>query len=80
MDRLFRDTIYAYDYPFGNEHTHLFSHGRADIHPYDLAPTNEICQASLAITRESDDMNSPQPATRKTPILNMQYLSEKVTI
>jgi hypothetical protein len=74
MDRFFRDSTYTYDDPFGNEHTYLFSHGGADIHPDNLTPTIETCQASLTVTPESDDMNSPTPAHRQTSILNMQDL------
>jgi hypothetical protein len=44
MDRLFRENRYTYDDPFVNEHTYLFSHGGADIHPDNLTPTIEICQ------------------------------------
>jgi hypothetical protein len=71
---LFRDNIYTYDDPFGNEHTYLFSHGGADIHPYNLTPTIETCQASLTVTPESDDMNSTTTANRQTTIINMQDL------
>jgi hypothetical protein len=74
MDRLFRDNRYTYDDPFGNEHTYLFSHGGADIHPDNLTPTIETFQASLTATPGSDDMNSLTPAHRQTSILNMQDL------
>jgi hypothetical protein len=74
MDRLFRDNRCTYDDPFGNDHPYIFSHGGADIHPDDLAPTIETCQASLIVTPESDDVISPNPATRKNSILNMQDL------
>jgi hypothetical protein len=74
MDRLFRDNRYTYDDPFDNEHTYLFSHGGADIHPDNLTPTIETCQASLTATPGSDDMNLPTPTHRKTSILNMQDL------
>jgi hypothetical protein len=74
MDRLFRDNRYTYDDPFGNEHTYLFSHGRADIHTDNLTPTIETCQASLTVTSGSDDMNSLTPAHRQTSILNMHDL------
>jgi hypothetical protein len=50
MGRLFRDNIYTYDDHFGNDHPYLFSHGGADIHPDELAPTIETCQASLIVT------------------------------
>jgi hypothetical protein len=33
MDRLLKTNSYKYDDPFGNEHTHLFSHEGVDIHP-----------------------------------------------
>jgi hypothetical protein len=74
MVRLFRDNIYTYEDPFGNEHTYLFSHGGADIHPDHLPPTIKTCQASLTVTPGSDDMNSPTPAHRQTSILDMQDL------
>jgi hypothetical protein len=74
MYRLLRDIRYTYDDPFGNEHTYLFSHGGADIHPDNLTPTIETCQASFTATPGSDDMNSLTPAHRQTPILNMQDL------
>jgi hypothetical protein len=74
MDRMFRDNRYTYDDPFGNEHTHIFSNGGADIHPDNLAPTIETWQASLTATPVSDDMNSPTPAHIQTSILNMQHL------
>jgi hypothetical protein len=74
MDRIFRDNRYTCDEPFGNEQTYLFSHGGADIHPDNLAPTIETCQASLTATPGSDDMNSPTPAHRQTSNLNMQDL------
>jgi hypothetical protein len=41
MDRLFKTNIYLYDDHFGNEHTHLFTYGGADIHPDNLTPTVE---------------------------------------
>jgi hypothetical protein len=74
MDRLFRDNRYAYDDPFGNEHTYLFSHGGADIHPDNSTPTIETCQASFTATPGSDDINSLAPAHRQTSIPNMQDL------
>jgi hypothetical protein len=74
MDRLFRDNIYTYDDPLGNEHTYLFSRGGADIHPDNLTPTIETCQASLTATPGSEDMNSLTPAHRQTSVLNMQDL------
>jgi hypothetical protein len=58
----------------GTTYTHLFSHGGADIHPANVTPTTETCQASLTITPGSDDMESPTPAHRQTSILNMQDL------
>jgi hypothetical protein len=54
MDRLFKTNIYTYNDPFGNEHTYLFSHGGADIHPDNLTPTIETCQASFTMTPCSD--------------------------
>jgi hypothetical protein len=74
MDRLFRENRYTYYDPFGNAHPYLFSHGGPYIHPYNLAPTIETCQAALIITLESDTMNPPHPANRQTSILNMQDL------
>jgi hypothetical protein len=74
IDRLFRNNIYTYDDPFGNDHPYIFSHGGADIHPDDLTPTIETCQASLNITPESDDIISPDPANRHNSIPNMQDL------
>jgi hypothetical protein len=52
MDRLFK--TYTYDDPFGNEHTYLFSYGGADIHPDNLTPTIETCQAPFTMTPCSD--------------------------
>jgi hypothetical protein len=74
IDRLFRNNIYTYDDPFGNDHPYIFSHGGADIHPDDLTPIIETCQASLNITPESDDIISPNPANRHNSIPNMQDL------
>jgi hypothetical protein len=54
MDRLFKTNRYTYDDPFGNEYTYLFSHGGADIHPYNLTPTIETCQSSFTMTPCSD--------------------------
>jgi hypothetical protein len=50
MDRLLRANRYTYDDPFGNDQPYLFSHGGADIHPDNLTPTIETCQASLLVT------------------------------
>jgi hypothetical protein len=66
MDRLFKTNRYTYSDPFGNEHTYLFSYGGADIHPENLTPTIETCQASFTMTPCSDtqknnsDKNNPQ--------------------
>jgi hypothetical protein len=43
LDLLFKTSRYTYDDPCGNEHTYLFSHGGADIHPDNLTPTIETC-------------------------------------
>jgi hypothetical protein len=58
MDLLFKTNIYTYIDTFGNEHTYLFSHGGADIHPYNLTPTIETCQSSFTMTpcSEIDDL------------------------
>jgi hypothetical protein len=58
MDRLFKTNRYTYDDPFGNEHTYLFSHGGADIHPDNLTPTFETCQASFTMTPTHDAHHS----------------------
>jgi hypothetical protein len=76
MDRLFKTNRYTYDDPFGNEHTYLFTYGGADIHPENLTPTIETCQASFTVTPCSDTQrnisakNNPQNQS----ILNMQDL------
>jgi hypothetical protein len=81
MDRLFKTNRYSYDDPFGNEHTYLFSHGGADIHPDNLAPTIETCQASFTMTpthdaHHSDTQNitSTEKNLKNTSILSMQDL------
>jgi hypothetical protein len=74
MDRLFRDNRYTYDDHFGNDHTYLFSHGGADIHPDNLTPTIQTCQISFTATPGSDNINSLEPAHTQTSILNMQDL------
>jgi hypothetical protein len=76
MDRLFKTNIYTYDDPFGNEHIYLFSYGGADIHPDNLTPNIETCQASFTMTPCSDTQrntsakNNPQNKS----ILSMQDL------
>jgi hypothetical protein len=66
MDRLFKTNRYLYDDPFGNEHTYLFTYGGADIHPDNLTPTIETCQASFTMTpcsntqRNISAKNNPQ--------------------
>jgi hypothetical protein len=76
MDRLFKTNRYTYDDPFGNEHTYLFTYGGADIHPDNLTPTIDTCQASFTMTTCSDIQrkvpakNNPQNKS----ILSMQYL------
>jgi hypothetical protein len=58
MDSLFKTNRYKYDDPFGNEHTYLFSHGGVDIHPDNLSPTIETCEASFTMTPTHDEHHS----------------------
>jgi hypothetical protein len=60
MEHLFKTNRYTYYDSIGNEHTHLFSHGGggADIHPYNLTPTIETCQASFTMTPTHDEHHS----------------------
>jgi hypothetical protein len=81
MDRLFKTNRYKYDDPFGKEHTYLFSHGGVNIHPYNLTPTIETCQASFTMTpthdeHHSDTQNntSTKNTHNNTSILSMQDL------
>jgi hypothetical protein len=79
MDRLFKTNRYTYDDPFGNEHTYLLSHKGADIHPDNLTPTIETCQASFTMTpthdeHHSDTQNSTENTPKNTSILSMQDL------
>jgi hypothetical protein len=81
MDRLFKTNSYKYDDPFGNEHIYLFSHGGVDIHPDNLAPNIETCQASLTMTSPHDEHHSDtqnKTSTKNThnnkSILSMQDL------
>jgi hypothetical protein len=76
MDRLFKTNIYTYNDPFGNEHTYPFSHRGADIHPDNLTPTIETCQASFTMTPCSDTQqnNSTKNNPHNKPILSMQDL------
>jgi hypothetical protein len=76
MDRLFKTNRYTYDDPFGNEHTYLFSYGGSDIHPDNLTPTIETCQASLTMTPCSDTQrnNSAKNNPQNKSILSMQDL------
>jgi hypothetical protein len=76
MDRLFKTNKYKYDDPFGNEHTYLFSHVGADIHPYNLTPTIETCQASFTMTPCSDTQrnNSTKNNPHTKSILSIKYL------
>jgi hypothetical protein len=81
MDRLFKTNRYTYDNTFGNEHTYLFSHRGVYIHPDNLTPTIETCQASLTMTLSHDEHHSDtqnNTSTENTPkhtsILNMQDL------
>jgi hypothetical protein len=79
MDRLLKMNRYTYNDPFGNEHTYLFSHGGADIHPYNLTPIIETCQASFSMTpthdtHHSDTQNntSTENNLKNTSILGMK--------
>jgi hypothetical protein len=65
MDGLFRNNIYTYDDPFGNDHPYLFSHGGADIHPDDLAPTIEtrLHQQTPSCTQTKKDLLDKNPGT-----------------
>jgi hypothetical protein len=81
MDRLFKTNRYTYDDQFGNKHTYLFYHGGADIHPDNLTPTIEACQASFKMTpthdeHHSDTQNntSTENNLKNTSILSMQDL------
>jgi hypothetical protein len=76
MNRLFKTNRYTYDDPFGNEHTYLFSHGGADIHPENLTATIETCQASFMMMPCSDTQrnNSAKNNPQNISILSMQDL------
>jgi hypothetical protein len=81
MDRLSKTNRYTYDDPFGKEHTYLFSHGGADIHPDNLAPTIETCQESFTMTPTHDEHhsdtqnnNSTKNNPKNTYVLSMQDL------
>jgi hypothetical protein len=76
MDRLFKTNRYTYDDPFGNEHTYLLSHGGADIHPDNLTPTIETCQASFTMTTCSDTQqnNSTKKNSNNKSIISMKEL------
>jgi hypothetical protein len=75
LDRLFKTNRYTYDDAFGNEHTYIFSHGGADIHPDNLKPTIETCQSSFTMTPRSDTQrnNSTKNNPHNKSILSMQY-------
>jgi hypothetical protein len=75
MDRLFKTNRYTYDDPFGNEHTYLFSHGGADIHPDNLTPAIETCQALFMMTPCSDTQQNN--STKKKPTTNL-FLACKI--
>jgi hypothetical protein len=82
MDRLFKTNRYKYDDPFGNEHTYLFSHRGVDIHPENLTPTIETCQASFTMTPTHDEHHSDthkntstKNTHNNTSILSMQDLA-----
>jgi hypothetical protein len=76
MDRLFKTNRYTYDDPFGNEHTYLFYHGGSAIHPDNLTPTIETCQASFTMTPYSETQrnNSTKNNPQNKYILSMQDL------
>jgi hypothetical protein len=81
MDRLFKTNRYKYYDPFGNEQTYLFSHGGVDIHPDNLTPSIETCQASFTMTSTHDEHHSDtqnntstKNTDNNTSILNMQEL------
>jgi hypothetical protein len=76
MDRLFKTNRYTYDDPVGNEHTYLFSHGGADIHPDNLTPTIETCHASFTMTPcyDTQQNNSTEKNPTNKSILSMQDL------
>jgi hypothetical protein len=76
MDRLFKTNIYTYDDPFGNGHTYILSHRGEDIHPENLTPTIETCQASFTMTPCSDTQqnNSTENNPNNQSILSMQDL------
>jgi hypothetical protein len=76
MDRLFKTNRYIYDDPFGNEHTYIFSQGGAEIHPDNLTPIIETCQASFTMTPCSDTQrnNSTKNNPHNKSILSMQDL------
>jgi hypothetical protein len=67
MDRLSKTNRYTYYDPFGNDHTYLFSHGGAHIHPDNLTPTIETCQASFTMTPTHDAHDSDTQNNISTP-------------
>jgi hypothetical protein len=80
-DRLFKTNRYTKDDPFGNEDKYLFSHSGVDIHPDNLTPTIETCQASFTTTPPHDENHSDtqnNTSTENTPkntsILSIQDL------
>jgi hypothetical protein len=76
MDRLFKTNRYTYDDPFGNEHTYIFTYGGTDIHPDNLTPTIETCQASFTMMPCSDTQrhNSAKNNPQNKSSLSMQDL------
>jgi hypothetical protein len=76
MDHLFQTNIYLCDYPFGNEHTYLFTYGGAYIQPDNLTPTIETCQTSFTMTSSSETQrnSSAENTTQNKSILSMQDL------
>jgi hypothetical protein len=77
MDHLFQSNRYIYDDPFGNEHTYLFVYGGANIHPDNLTPTIETCQASFTATSSSKTQHHllSNSTPRQPSILSMQDIT-----
>jgi hypothetical protein len=75
MDRLFKTNSYKYDDPFGNKHTYVFSRGGVYIHPDNLTPKIETCQASLTKTSTHDEHHSDtQNKTSTKTTHNNKYI------
>jgi hypothetical protein len=67
MDHLFKTNRYTYYDPFGNEPTYLFSHREVYIHPGNLIPTIETCQASFTMTPTHEHHSDTQNNTSTAP-------------